>query len=353
MTDLTPPSVVDVSGVIHCHSTFSDGTEPIERLAAWAGEAGLDYLLMTDHDTLAPLTEVGEQWMGNTLLLLGCEITPRQNHYLAYGIDQVISPHLPPAEYTAAVAAQGGIGFLAHPVEFGSRIIGQNSYSWEDWSVTEYTGVEIWNYFSEWVGSCTSLPATLRTLVNWRRAIRAPYDSVLAKWDELGQHRRVVGIGGLDAHGVKRRLLGLTICLHPYLRAFRSVRTHLLLPTPFTRDVGQDRILVMNALWEGSCYVANHEEGDPTGFTFVGRQKAQWVPMGAEATLSRPGATWLSARIPAKAPRASLRLLHNGKVIAETHSHDLQAPDQGPGVYRVEAWRNGRGWIFSNPIYLR
>jgi hypothetical protein len=28
-----------------------------------------------------------------------------------------------------------------------------------------------------------------------------------------------------------------------------------------------------------------------------------------------------------------------------------------PGVYRVEAWRNyrgqKRGWIFSNPIYLR
>jgi len=49
-------------------------------------------------------------------------------------------------------------------------------------------------------------------------------------------------------------------------------------------------------------------------------------------------------------PLAAVDSLDTG---IETVDCDLQVYDQGPGVYRVEAWRGGRGWIFSNPIYLR
>ncbi|MFZ5815095.1 MAG: CehA/McbA family metallohydrolase [Bacillota bacterium] len=354
MKGMIPPERHEVSGVIHCHSTYSDGMEPVSVIAEAANQAGLDFLLMTDHDTLAPLHELGEQWVERTLLLFGVEITPRHNHYLAYGVTQSISPHLPPALYTAAVAEQGGIGFLAHPVERGSSPLGQNSYTWEDWSVTAYTGIEIWNYFSQWIGACSSRLATARTLIDWRSAVRAPYPETLARWDQLGLQRRVVGIGGMDAHGIKVSLLGRQVTLHPYLRAFRAIRTHLLLPRPFTRDLRTDRLLVMEALREGSCYVANHEEGDPTGFRFLGRRGDQWVEMGQEVAMERPGELFLSTRVPYQhRGKPVIRILKDGVPIAETRDCDLQVWDQGPGVYRVEAWRNGRGWIFSNPIYLR
>jgi hypothetical protein len=354
MTALNPPPLFEVSGAIHCHSTYSDGMEPIPVILAAANRAGLDYLLMTDHDTLAPLAEIGEQWSGRTLLLVGCEITPRHNHYLAYGITQEISPHLPPAEYTRAVAAQGGIGFIAHPFERGSTFLRQNRYTWEDWSVQEFTGIELWNYFSEWVGSCRNLWTTLRSLVSWRRAIRAPEPAALARWDEIGRRRRVVGIGGLDAHGIKFRALGREVVLHPYERAFRSVRTHLLLKEPFNGEVAHDRLLVLEALREGRCFIANHEEGDPRGFVFVARCEGRWLLMGEEALWPGPGAVWFSARVPYRhTGKPILRILKDGEVIAETADCDLQVADQGPGVYRVEAWRKGRGWIFSNPIYLR
>lgn len=354
MKGMLPPERHEVSGVIHCHSTYSDGMEPVPTIAEAANRAGLSFLLMTDHDTLAPLHELGEQWVNDTLLLFGVEVTPRHNHYLAYGVSQAISPHLPPAAYTAAVAEQGGIGFLAHPYEYGSPHLGQNSYSWEDWSVRTFTGMEIWNYFSEWISACRDPWSTAQSLVWWKRAVRAPYPETLARWDELGRQRRVVGIGGLDAHGFKVSLLGQKMTIHPYLRAFRSIRTHLMLPRPFTREVRSDRLLVMEALREGACFFANHEEGDPTGFRFSGWREDAWVEMGQEVTTERPGELFLSARIPYVHHRKPLmRILKDGQPIAETQDCDLQAWDQGPGVYRVEVWRNNRGWIFSNPIYVR
>jgi predicted metal-dependent phosphoesterase TrpH len=48
-----PPSAHDLAGVIHCHSTHSDGTGTVAQVAAGAQAAGLDYVLLTDHDTLA------------------------------------------------------------------------------------------------------------------------------------------------------------------------------------------------------------------------------------------------------------------------------------------------------------
>lgn len=354
MNGLTPPERFVVSGAIHCHSTYSDGMEPVPVIAEAANQAGLSYLLMTDHDTLAPLHELGEQWVNQTLLLFGVEITPRQNHYLAYGVTQPISPHLPPQGYTEAVAEQGGIGFLAHPFEYGSRPLGQNSYPWEDWQVTQYTGVEIWNYFSQWIGACRDPWCTARSLVDWRWAVRAPYPDTLARWDQLGRTRRVVGIGGLDAHGIKRSVLGRSVTIHPYLRAFRTIRTHLLLPQPFSGKVGTDRLVVMEALREGRCFIANHEEGDPAGFTFLGHRKDQWVEMGQEIHLDGPGQLFLSTRVPYQHQgKPLMRILKDGQPIAETQDCDLQVWDQGPGVYRVEVWRGRRGWIFSNPIYVR
>ncbi|HEY3365197.1 MAG TPA: CehA/McbA family metallohydrolase [Symbiobacteriaceae bacterium] len=357
MKGLTPPALHEVSGVIHCHSTYSDGAESVPVIADAANRAGLDYLIMTDHDTLAPLYEIGEQWHQNTLLLMGCEITPRNNHYLALGITQAISPHLPPAEYVAAVAAQGGIGFMAHPFEHGSPVLGQNSYSWEDWSVVHdpsITGMEVWNYFSEWIGHCQTVPATVRAIADWKRATHAPDPRTLDRWDELGRTRRVAGIGGVDAHGVKRRVMGREFVIHPYLKSFRTIRTHLLLAEPFSHRMSEDRRLVMDALRQGRCFLANHEEGDPAGFTFLARTRGEWAFMGQEIQVAGAGGVHFSTRTPrgyGGAPR--LRILKDGQPIAQTLDCDLQVTDQGPGVYRVEAWLNGRGWIFSNPIYLR
>ncbi|MBI5713301.1 MAG: histidinol phosphatase, partial [Chloroflexi bacterium] len=55
---------------------------------------------------------------------------------------------------------------------------------------------------------------------------------------------------------------------------------------------------------------------------------------------------------------AEIRLLRNGSVIAkrDADTHLMHIADK-PGVYRLEAYIDfkgqKRGWIFSNPIYIR
>ena len=63
---------------LHCHSTFSDGTDHPEALALAADAAGLRALALTDHDTLGGLEAfLGQQPRVRTLLVAGIELSCR------------------------------------------------------------------------------------------------------------------------------------------------------------------------------------------------------------------------------------------------------------------------------------
>ena len=344
---VAPPVLADVTGVIHCHSTYSDGMEDIPYICRAGRRAGIDYLLMTDHDTLAPIGEVGEGYRDGVLLLLGVEITPRHNHYLAYGVSDLPGNDLPPQEYIARVAAQGGFGFCAHPFEDGSAVLRQDEYSWLDWEASGFTGLEVWNYFSSWVTGCTSVPRALTGVVHWPLVARGPDTRTLRRWDDLGRHRAVVGIGGVDAHGIKARLGAVSLRLHPYRRSFRTVRTHLLPAAPLTGDLAADRQAICYALRRGRCYIANWELGDPRPFRFGAVAGDRWLEMGEEIP-AQP--VQFCARL---GRGADLVLLRDGRPVAAGRGATLIAGADAPGVYRLEARRRGRVWVLSNPIYLR
>ena len=75
------------------HSTFSDGTGEVPDIAKYADEVGLDFIMLTDHNTLRALDEGYEKWYGNTLLLVGVELNDKENknHYLAFGIQEAFT----------------------------------------------------------------------------------------------------------------------------------------------------------------------------------------------------------------------------------------------------------------------
>ena len=87
-TPVIPQSapLTDLAGVIHLHSLYSDGTGTVQEIAR-AGEAnGLDFVLLTDHDTLEARDRGEEGWHGKVLLLVGEEVSPKgQDHFLAFG----------------------------------------------------------------------------------------------------------------------------------------------------------------------------------------------------------------------------------------------------------------------------
>jgi hypothetical protein len=159
----------------------------------------------------------------------------------------------------------------------------------------------------------------------------------------------VVAIGGLDAHQFGKRIGPFVpIRVMAYRRSFRFIRTHVLCDEAPSGELEHDREQVYGALRAGRCYIAVDSVAPAKGFRF----EADDLPMGAEAPAG-PRRT-LRARVPLP---ARLRLVRDGVELASAEGGALEHEVEGPGVYRVEAYRRAKGrertWILSNPVYLR
>ena len=128
------------AGNIHIHSTYSDGEKTVDQIAADASKAGLDYIIITDHETLAGKKEEGIRH--GVVVLVGIELNRRCNHYLALNCQGPLkSNDCQPQWVIDQVREQGGFGFLAHPFEKGSPYIENGkAYPWLDWPVEGFAG---------------------------------------------------------------------------------------------------------------------------------------------------------------------------------------------------------------------
>lgn len=77
---------------LHIHSTVSDGSDSIEQIIAAAEEKGLDYISITDHDTMSHLSQIPQKT--KVKVISGVEISavdPTNNmraHVLGYNIQK-------------------------------------------------------------------------------------------------------------------------------------------------------------------------------------------------------------------------------------------------------------------------
>lgn len=83
-------SLHDLSCVMHVHSTYSDGTATVSELLDAARESAADALLLTDHDSIGARDDGWEGHHDGVFLLVGLEVSPKQGHYLAFGVDEMI-----------------------------------------------------------------------------------------------------------------------------------------------------------------------------------------------------------------------------------------------------------------------
>jgi hypothetical protein len=340
----------DLSCVVHLHSTHSDGTGTVPEIARAAARARADVVLLTDHDTLEARRRGEEGWYGDVLVLAGEEVSPLgRDHYLAFGIDAEIRHRgLDACGIAQAVRSAGGFGFAAHPFSEGSVRFRRPGMPFGGLDCDALDGIELWNFANDTGEQIAGIPALIRFLSMPARVLEHPPERNMRGWDELCRQRRVVAIGGLDAHQYGKRI-GPVVPLRvmAYHRSFRLIRTHVLCEEPPARELERDRELVYGALRAGRCYIAVDSVAPAHGFRF----EAADVPMGGEAAA---GLRTLHVRTPLP---ARLRLLRDGRELASADGTTLDADVEEPGVYRVEARRRARGrertWIISNPIYLR
>jgi hypothetical protein len=340
----------DLSCVVHLHSTHSDGTGTVREIARAAARARADVVLLTDHDTLAARQRGEEGWYGDVLLLAGEEVSPiGRDHYLAFGVDShTRHTGRDPCEVARAVRDAGGFGFAAHPFSEGSRRFRRPGMPFAALDCDALHGIELWNFANDTGERVESIRGLIRLLATPARALDHPPERNVRAWDELCRRRRVVAIGGLDAHQYGRRVGPFVpVRIMAYHRSFRLIRTNVLCEQPPAGELERDRELVYDALRAGRCYIAVEAVAPARGFRF----EAPDVAMGGEAPA---GARTLHARAPLP---ARLRLLRDGREVASADGASLDAQVEEPGAYRVEARRRARGrertWILSNPIYLR
>ncbi len=254
-------------------------------------------------------------------------------------------------QYARSVPPRNG---LAHPDDPEAPSFNEVDISWVDWSVQNFTGIELWNALSE-----------LKTIVPTKLhgafyaffpsfVAHQPIPSTLAKWDELlSKGSRVVAIGGSDAHALHMSMGPISRVIFPYEFHFRTVNTHVFTTDALSGDANKDKKLIYDAMAAGHCYVGYDLPSSTRGFNFTAQGMDKTAIMGDELPVK--GGVTLQARLPSE---AEIRLLKDGKVI-QTWKNKTSCTHitTEAGVYRVEVYRRYlgrlRGWIYSNAMYVR
>jgi len=340
----------EYKGVIHVHTKFSDGSATIEKVINKARKTNLDYVIVTDHDTLDAMKYGFEGWYEDVLLLVGEEISPRTNHYLALGIQREIKGKYWRGSIQTLidlVKEEGGIGIIAHP--YGKDPIKPRDHVWVNWKYDGFDGLEVWSYMMDWVSN-VNLFSLLYYWRNPEKAIKGPNPASLHKWDEIAMERHIVGIGAIDAHGKKVPIFRFIEFL-PYEYLFRTIRTHILTPSPLKNNFTfeKSKKLVYDAIKSGHCFIGYDLIADSSGFSFTGIvDKKNNIIMGDELEMEQTAFLQITTPL-----TAEIRLIRNGEVVKRQDDNSLDYETNQTGVYRVEVYLDSQPWVFSNPIFLR
>ena len=193
-----PATRTVVPGAYHVHTTRSDGTGTVDEVASAAARAGLRFVIFTDHGDGVRRPDP-PLYRNGVLCLDGVEISTTEGHYAVIGMGQAPYPlGGEPRDVVEDVARLGGFGIAAHPTSPKAEL------QWREWEVP-LDGLEWLNADSEWRDESWAelARASVHFLFRGPESLASLLDrpdAALVRWDALTQHRRVVGLAGLDAH---------------------------------------------------------------------------------------------------------------------------------------------------------
>lgn len=360
--------IYEYSGSVHMHSRYSDGSGTVEEIIKAANEVNLDFIILTDHNTMKARDEGYEKYHNGTMVIVGYEVNDKQNknHYVTLGMDKLIGSYellsdgdlgniKSAKEYVKDIKEAGGFGFIAHPFEKRTHMENFPPYPWTDWECDDYDGIEIWNHMSEWTEGLTD-DNKFNRFIHPLKSIVAPNEEAVKLWDEKNKERKVVAIGSIDAHAHKQNVMGFEFEIFPYKILFKSIRTHVLIEKELKKDdpdsFAESKDLIVNAIREGRSFIANYYHGNAKGFRFIAEYDGVIYNMGDEITIDKDSGKKITFKtyLPQK---ARIKFLKDGKLIDELSDFNSIRDVNEPGNYRVEAWIDGKAWIFSNHIRVK
>jgi hypothetical protein len=161
-------------GELHCHTHHSEASGSLEDLIATARAQELDFVAVTEHNTVSHMREL-EAFEGQDLLLIpGMEITTDGGHANVWGIDRWIEFRCRKADEIAQVVAEAkardALISVNHPKEMGPP--------WTYGRESEFDCMEVWQL--AW------FMLNEQSMILWQRLLK--------------EGHRLTAVGGSDYH---------------------------------------------------------------------------------------------------------------------------------------------------------
>ncbi|XXF80559.1 CehA/McbA family metallohydrolase [Myxococcaceae bacterium GXIMD 01537] len=326
-----------VRGAFHVHTKRSDGRGSVEEVAKAAKAAGLQFVVLTDHNDFAAREPV---YLDGVLMVPGVEISTRYGHLVAFGMATALEGPRAREVGVDAVLESGGVAVLAHPV--------QKRNPWKDPDGAHRAqGFELYSadtFFRDTMRRPFSrlVPAVggyFATPVHGVMAMVTPQPASTERLLELARERPRLALCSHDAHGWP-----------PYEDVFRSLAMYLppdLVPGPLPGDARAAAGQVIQALASGRALCGFRALGEPAGFALEG--------LGPERREAQVGDV-LKVSVPPHPPGVvEVRVWGPAKLGADGVSVELT----GEGAVQVEVWALAPGrffgsewkpWIVPSPV---
>ena len=361
---LAPSADGTVSGILHIHTTRSDGRGTPDEVAAAAARAGVAFIVFTDHGD-ATRTPDAPVYRSGVLCLDGVEISTAGGHYVA--LDMRAAPYPLAGEardVVEDVRRLGGFGIVAHPDSPKPEL------RWSDWDAP-VDGVEWINPDTSWrVHAATGWRSRFRLLegllhypirpAETLASLLTGFEDAMAHWTALASRRPIVGVAGGDAHAnLEFRSMGqgrdrFSIPLPNYEPLFRMLSVHVASERPLSGDAEADAALLMRAIRAGHLYIAVDGFASPPAFEFTATNMRGTAHGGDELGVGGP----VSLHVRSNAPPGFTTLIWRGSEILKSEPQNELSIEAGgePAVYRAEVRTNGPGrprtWLLGNAVYV-
>ena len=342
-----------IAGAYHVHSTVSDGSATRDAVAAAAAQAGLQFVVFTDHGDGMRVPDP-PRYAHGVLCLDAVEISTNGGHYVALDMRRAEYPLGGDASAVVEdVRRLGGFGIAAHP--YSNKL----ELAWTDWNAP-VDGLEWLNADSEWRDESgwqlARLP--LYILVRPGPALASILDrpaTAISRWDDLAARRPLVALAAHDAHGGMGSDAFRIPLLPSYESSFRTFAIRAIVATPLTGSANDDARVLIDAIRRGRVFTAIDSIATPAYLQFSASLDSDDAEMGDSLPFQSGIELVARASVP---PGAALVLICGGEEVAQASGGELRYRPTGATACRPEVRVPGSPgtppipWIAGNAIHL-
>ena len=368
----TPPGLHYKQGIIHVHSFYSDGSGTVPEIAEAAEMAGMDFVVLTDHNTSRARKEGFEKTYGGVDMFVEMEASTPAGHCLTF-FSQTSARNLSDEE----VVQLSYQHFLGKDTRPGLFIVTAHPSNLKiPWTALDRSpdGTEIVNFDSTWrqLAETATLDITGTLLLypfnNYLAAVRFlevnPKDFLT--WDTMNSvSRGHFGTLGQDTHAKLKLTNGWSIPWPGYLQTFKLGSNVIFYKEPLSPDFEERKKQLYRSLREGRAATTFQVVYPFKGNDWRVQCGDAIYRSGDDVQVAKTGCEFIT-ELPRGFPyKATVRLIRNGDVMKEvpTSSGSVRIPVESEGVYRLEVWAHMHSilhlalerdvpYVFYNPIYV-